>query len=240
MYNKYSEKIYKDFSSKVNWAKTETILIKTNFVSDLEYPFSTSWEFFQMFVSTLRKKYDGELIIIEPEFAGLQWLDVVNDKVDLLKKHDIRMIKAQNEKRVAVKTKGGDIYVPLSWANADVRISMANLNIHRHHSIRRLLAGYYNIAWLFTRTRKDFSFLRKKHYASYMELDFKAFMRESIAMNRKYHTYSIVDAIQVGYSDEHSLKIKTKEYGKIFATDNLEEEARDIVEKLSIKNVIYE
>lgn len=239
MYQRYSKKIYKDFSSKVNLEESNSILIKTNFVSDLEYPFSTSWEFFELFVSKLRSEYGGELTIVEPEFAGLEWLDVIEDKIDILKKYDIRIVQSQKEERIVVKTKEGEIYVPLSWANADLRISMANLNIHRHHSIKRLLAGLYNITWLFTRTPKDFSFLRKKHYASYIELDFKAFIREAVVVDKKYPTYSIVDAIKVGDSNEHSLKIKTKEYGKILSTNDLENEAQDIMGQLGIKNVIY-
>jgi hypothetical protein len=62
--------------------KPKSIAIKTNFLCEKDYPFSTSFDFFKKIIGQIRKKYSGQMFLIEPEFLGASWADRMGDKID--------------------------------------------------------------------------------------------------------------------------------------------------------------
>lgn len=218
--------------------KPKSIAIKTNFLCEKDYPFSTSFDFFKKIIGQIRKKYSGQMFLIEPEFLGASWADRMGDKIDFLKENKIMLAQADKEKRLEVNVLGKFcLYIPKSWAEADIRISISNAVVHRHHAKKTFWGGLHNIGLLFTRTDRDFSGLRRSMYESCLDPDYSAYINEVAGALKIYPVFSIVDAIKAGYSDEHSPVIREKTCNEYFGADFLAVETdKEAIKKLKIPN----
>lgn len=225
-YKNVSTDIVQDIQ-KTHLNTSKTITIKTNFLDRRVFPFSTSWDFFSTFIAKLREQFNGEILLLEPEFIDSNWIEKLKHHLDFLKRFNLQIVQTNREQRIPVILDNKEIvkrqvFIPYSWNDADLRISMANCILHRHHAIKRFMAGFYNISWLITRTDKDFSYLRRNHYSSFIESDFEEFLFETKAVEKILPTYSIVDASMVGLSNEHLTTTKSKITDKIYYGKNME------------------
>jgi hypothetical protein len=216
----------------------KSIAIKTNFLCEKDYPFSTSFDFFKKVIGQIRKKYSGQIFLIEPEFLGVSWAGQVGDKIDFLKENKIMLVQANKEKRLEIKVLGKFcLYIPKSWAEADIRVSISNAVVHRHHAKKTFWGGLNNIGLLFTRTNRDFSSLRRSMYESCLDPDYNAYINEVAGALKIHPVFSIVDAMKVGYSDEHSPVIREKFGNEYFGADFLAVETdKEAIKKLKIPN----
>jgi hypothetical protein len=176
--------------------------------------------------------------LIEPEFLGVSWAGQVGDKIDFLKENKIMLVQANKEKRLEIKVLGKFcLYIPKSWAEADIRVSISNAVVHRHHAKKTFWGGLNNIGLLFTRTNRDFSSLRRSMYESCLDPDYNAYINEVAGALKIHPVFSIVDAMKVGYSDEHSPVIREKFGNEYFGADFLTVEIdKEAIKKLKIPN----
>lgn len=228
-YEDLSKKIHSDLAKDLSSAGS--VAVKTNFLSNGEYPISTSWVLFKNIIRGLRTSYNKGIILIEPEFSDIRWSDVIGGEIDFLRDNNIKLVQANKEKRVSA----GSLYIPKSWQKADIRISIANVTVHRHHSKITFFGGAYNVSWLFSKTDNDLSHLKKDMYASGMDLDYAHFISEVISVSNAIPTYSIVDAGKVAFSDEHEASPKIVGDSEYFSSSfSLKDADMDIVKRLEI------
>ncbi|HQK63610.1 MAG TPA: hypothetical protein PLF16_00495, partial [Candidatus Staskawiczbacteria bacterium] len=158
-----------------------------------------------------------------------------------LRENKIMLVQANKEKRLEAKVLDKFcLYIPKSWAEADIRISISNAVVHRHHAKKTFWGGLHNIGLLFTRTDRDFSSLRRSMYESVLDPDYSAYVNEVAGALKIYPVFSIVDATKAGYSDEHSPLTREKSVNEIFGADfSAIKTDRDVIARLKVPNSYY-
>jgi hypothetical protein len=218
---------------------SENLLININLLDKRGYPFCFETETLKALSLFLIENYSKKITLIFPEFRNSRWGGWLNSNAEWVRKSGIKIIQANLEERkeyeVGKEVARRNVYVPLSWANAESRLNLATVRIHSHHSRRYLYGALVQQSLLFTRKDKDLSSLTLQEYLSLMEIDFQNYIDDSTELCRELPSLTVLDAQEVVYSDEHSPRVEVEDRVKekdIFVSDDPVEVDLEILKRL--------
>lgn len=178
---------------KVNLKNDWTDFIKNeqSIYNEKFYPYYTSPLLIKIFLDYLKNK-------------GLQKITVLNILYKNIKKLDEQnFIKVKNSKQYAHKLYS-QFYLPEEWINADIRICLANVNVHKHHFNKQIRSIQTDIVSMSFITKKVPYKMNKNKFLSLIELDLEHYIRDLFNAIQSYPFYSFIDARKILKTNEHS------------------------------------
>ncbi|WKZ31050.1 MAG: DUF362 domain-containing protein [Candidatus Dojkabacteria bacterium] len=216
-----------------------SIAIKSNLLGSADYPFTTSVELHELIIETIRSVSEAELLLIESEFNDASWSQLLADKpevISYLKKHSVKLVRANKEVKIVVdESLIAPLYIPKSWYDAQLRINISNVVVNKHHSERSLHSSLLNLATILYRKDNDFSNFSKKDYLAAALFDLKNLDSDAQELQKSLPILTIVDGVEVGYTDEHSPYTHVEKLGSLLAGEDFNAIDSELRSLLNIK-----